>query len=139
MNVEFSFIVIDDSELDCFVTKKFLERSNENLTIKTFQNAQHALEVIRECPDTDSLMPTVILLDLQMPFMSGFDFVKEFETLPAEVQRNYEIIILTILTTANSATDIHRIFTYGTVKSIIEKPLTKEKLTSLLNLVRPGN
>jgi CheY-like chemotaxis protein len=81
MNIEFSFIIIDDSELDCFVTQKFLELSSKNLAIKTFQNAKHALEIIRENPNAGNF-PTIILLDLQMPFMNGFDFVEEFEKVP---------------------------------------------------------
>jgi CheY-like chemotaxis protein len=132
MNIEFSFIVIDDSELDCFVTQKFLERSTKDLAIKTFQNAQYALEIIRENTAGNSPVPTIILLDLQMPFMSGFDFVEEFEKFPAEVKKNYRIVILTVLTSANNPADIHKILAYQTVNSIIEKPLTKQKLLSLL-------
>jgi CheY-like chemotaxis protein len=132
MNKEFSFIIIDDSELDCFVTQKFLERSTKGLAIKTFQNAQHALEIIRENSAGDSLVPTIIFLDLQMPFMSGFDFVEEFEKFPPEVRKNYRIAILTVLTSANNPADIYKILTYQTVNSIIEKPLTKQKLLSLL-------
>jgi CheY-like chemotaxis protein len=134
MNIEFSFIVIDDSELDCFVTQKFLELSNKNLAIKTFQNAKHALEMIRENPNKDNF-PTIILLDLQMPFMNGFDFVEEFEKFPAVVKKNYRIAILTILSPTNNPTDVYKILTYKTVNSIIEKPLTKEKLLSLLSQV----
>ena len=134
MNIEFSFIIIDDSELDCFVTQKFLELSNRNLAIKTFQNAKHALEIIRESPNEDNF-PTIILLDLQMPFMNGFEFVEEFEKLPIEVKKNYTIAILTILSPTNNPTDVYKILTYKTVKSIIEKPLTKEKLLSILSQV----
>jgi len=138
MDINFSFIVIDDSELDCFVTRKFLERTNESLIISTFQSAQHALETIRENPAGDNSIPTIILLDLQMPFMNGFEFVEEFEKLSAEVQKNYMIIILTILSSVNNPGDIYRIYNFGTVKSIIEKPLNKEKLISLLNYIRPA-
>ena len=138
MNVEFSFMIIDDNELDCYVTQKFLELSNKNLLIQAFQNAQQALETIRENPNRDNLIPTIILLDLQMPFMNGFDFVEEFEKLPVDVQKSYRIIILTVLTSVGNPGDIYRILTYGAVKNIVEKPLTKQKLISLLNLVKSG-
>ena len=134
MSIEFSFIIIDDSELDCFVTQKFLELSNKNLAIRTFHNAKHVLEIIREKPNEDNF-PTIILLDLQMPFMNGFEFVEEFEKLPDEVKKNYRIAILTILSPTNNPTDVHKILTYKTVNSIIEKPLTKEKLSSILDKV----
>jgi hypothetical protein len=73
-----------------------------------------------------------------MPFMNGFKFVEEFEKFPPEIRGNYLIIILTILSPVSSPGDIYRISNYGAVKSIIEKPLTKEKLISLLDHVRPG-
>jgi len=132
MNIKFSFIIIDDSELDCFVTQKLLEHSTKYVAITTFQNAEYALEIIRENAARNSPVPTIILLDLQMPFMNGFDFVEEFEKFPAEVKKNYRIAIFTVLTAASNPADIHKILTYQAVKGIIEKPLTKQKLLSLL-------
>ena len=133
MNIKFSFIIIDDAELDLYVTQKFLERINKDLIIKTFQSAGEALELIRENTQEDAQLPTIILLDMQMPVMNGFKFVEEFENLPTEIKKNYVIIILTILSATSNPNDIYRILNYKSVNSIIEKPLTKEKLFSLLN------
>jgi len=138
MNITFSFIIIDDSELDCFVTQKFLERSNKSLTINTFQDAEDALKIIRESRNKKSKRPTIVLLDLLMPGMSGFKFVEEFEKFPAEIQKMYRIIILTVLSSNSHPIDIHRVLNNGTVHSVIEKPLTKEKLISLLDDIEPG-
>jgi CheY-like chemotaxis protein len=129
--MEFSFIIIDDSELDCFIAQRLLKHSNKNLTVKAFQNAGQVLEIIRESSKEDD-QATIILLDLQMPLMNGFDFVEEFEKFPAEVQRNYKIAILS---STKNPTDVYKILAYKTVNSIIEKPLTKEKLLSLLSRV----
>lgn len=127
--MEFSFIIIDDSELDCFIAQRLLKHSNRNVTVKTFQNARQVLEIIRESSKEDD-QATIILLDLQMPLMNGFDFVEEFEKFPAEVQRNYKIAILS---STKNPTDVYKILAYKTVNSIIEKPLTKEKLLSLIS------
>ncbi|HEY2581417.1 MAG TPA: response regulator [Mucilaginibacter sp.] len=132
MSINFSFIIIDDGELDCYVTQKFLERIDKNLLVKTFQSAHQALEVIRGGYWNSGSQHTVILLDLQMPLMNGFKFVEEFEKLAPEVQKNYSIIILSILNSATNPADIARILSYDKVNSIIEKPLTKEKLFLLL-------
>jgi CheY-like chemotaxis protein len=136
MKAEFSFIIIDDSELDCFVTKKFLERTNKNFSIEIFHSAERALESISENHSgEEGTLPTIILLDLQMPRMNGFKFVEEFEKLLPEIQKNYIIIILTVLTPSRDPNDLYRIFTYRKINSMVEKPLTKEKLNSLLNEV----
>jgi len=138
MNINFSFFIIDDGELDRYVTQKFLERLDKNLIIKTFEDAEQALQLICENTENDTSLPVVILLDLQMPLMNGFKFVEEFEKLPLEVKKKYTIIVLTILSTASNPTDIYRILNYASVKSIVEKPLTKEKLFLLLNQAGAG-
>jgi CheY-like chemotaxis protein len=127
-----SFIVIDDSELDCFLAQKIIEYTDKTLITDIYHKAEDALKAIIENHTEDSRPPTIIFLDLQMPMMNGFKFVEEFEKLPPEVQKNYFIIILSILSPAKDPVDIHRILTFGTVKSILAKPLTKEKLFSLL-------
>jgi CheY-like chemotaxis protein len=132
MNIKFSFIVIDDAELDRYVTQKFLERINKDLIITTFQSAEQALEIISESIKESTSLPTIILLDMQMPVMNGFKFVEEFEKLPPDIKKNYVIIILTILSFTSNPNDIYRILNYESVNSIIEKPLTKEKLFTLL-------
>ena len=139
IDTNFSFIAVDDGELDRYVTQKFLERINKNFAIKTFQGAEQALEIIRENKVESTILPIIILLDMQMPQMSGFKFVEEFEELPAEIQKKYVIVILTILSATSNPGDISRIQTYNSVKCTVEKPLTKEKLYSLLSLATSGN
>jgi CheY-like chemotaxis protein len=136
MNIEFSFIIIDDSELDRYVTQKFLERTDNNIIIKTFSNAVAALEMIREDQCEECKTPIIILLDLQMPVMNGYNFVQEFEKFHPQVQKNYMIIVLTVLSSTSDPNDINRILTHPVVNSVIEKPLTKEKLVTLLAQVR---
>jgi len=127
--MELSFIVIDDSELDCFIARKIIEHTDTNLHVQTFQNAQLALETIRKNAVVDNHVTTIVLLDLQMPLMNGFEFVEEFEKLPIEVRKRYVVVVLS--STRNNK-DIFRILTYHTVYSRLDKPLTREKLLSLM-------
>jgi CheY-like chemotaxis protein len=136
MNTELSFIIIDDSELDSFLTRKFLELTYKEVSISSFQNAQDVLDIIGETVESNNLAQTIILLDLQMPLMNGFQFVEEFEKLPSGVRENYKIVVQTVLTPKNDPNDINSILKYGVVKSIIQKPLTTEKLLSLFEQLR---
>ncbi len=135
MNREFSFIVIDDSELDCFVIQKVIEHTVNSLSIKTYQSAQQALEVI-STNKKNGKQPAVILLDLQMPDMNGFEFVEAFEKFPPEVKNNYYIVILSIISSERDHIDLRRRFSSDKVNSVIEKPLTTEKLFSVLSRLR---
>jgi CheY-like chemotaxis protein len=135
MNKEFSFIVIDDSELDCFVIQKVIEHTENSLGIKTYQNAQQALDAIRNSSENAN-QPAIILLDLQMPDMNGFEFVEEFEKFPPEIKNNYSIVILSIISSERDHIDLRRKFASDKVNSVIEKPLTTEKLFSILSRLR---
>jgi CheY-like chemotaxis protein len=136
MNTELSFIIIDDGELDRFLTRKFLELTYKDVSIRSFQDAQQVLDIIRMTPNHDSLAQTIILLDLQMPNMNGFQFVEEFEKLPPEVQKNYRVVVQTILTSKNDPDDISAILAYKAVNSVIQKPLSREKLLSLFEQLK---
>lgn len=136
IDTELSFIIIDDGELDRFLTRKFLELTYKDVSIRSFENAQHALDIIRMTPKANGAAQTIILLDLQMPFMSGFQFVEEFEKLPTEVQKNYTVVVQTILTSKSDPNDISAILAYKSVSKVIQKPISKEKLLSLLEQLR---
>ena len=124
-----SFIVIDDSELDCFIARKIIEHTDKSLKVVSFLNGQDVIEQIRKDADIRDTPLTIILLDLRMPVMNGFQFVDEFEKLPLDIKRKYKIHILSSTRNTN---DIYRILTHPTVISMIEKPLTREKLLVLL-------
>ncbi|WP_295712583.1 response regulator [Mucilaginibacter sp.] len=126
--MDLAFIVIDESELDCFIARKVIQQVDENLIVYVFQSAQHGLDSIRENRISGGFT-TIILLDLQMPVMDGFQFVEEFEKLPAEIRNKYKICVLSC---TRNASDISRIMAHKTVVSLIEKPLYKADLQALI-------
>ena len=131
--MELSFIVIDDSELDCFVARKIIEHTDKNLLVKSYLNGRDVINQIRADFDKRDMPLTIILLDLRMPVMNGFQFVDEFERFPLDIKRKYQIHILS---SSKNTNDLYRILTYDTVISIIEKPFTREKLQALITKIK---
>ena len=127
--MELSFLVIDDSELDCFIARKIIEHTDRSLKVTSYLNGKVVIEQIRADFDKPGMPLTIILLDLRMPVMNGFQFVDEFEKFPLDIKKKYRIYILSSTRNTN---DIYRILTYNTVKSMIDKPLTREKFLSLV-------
>jgi CheY-like chemotaxis protein len=125
-----SFIIVDDSELDCFIAKKIIGHADQEIIVDTFQSAAEALDVLKtQLPNRNPEDKLVLLLDLQMPLMNGFQFVEEFEKLPKETQ---DKALIVILSSTRNSNDILRIFTYKSVHSLMEKPLTRDKLFTLI-------
>lgn len=127
--MDLAFIIIDDSELDCFIAEKMVRHTSKNFDVKSFTEASLALKYIEQQPAEALPEKTVILLDILMPLMNGFDFLKVFETFPHEVRNKYLTIAIT---SSLNKKDIEDIQKFQTVKGLIDKPITKESLTFLL-------
>jgi len=124
-----SYMLIDENDLDRFIVKKVIEQTDKyHFGIKTVSNAVDALLLIEK--ENDELNhTTVILLDLYMPLVNGFEFVQEFEKLPSSVCDKYLIYVLTASIDRN---DISRVRSFNSVVDVIHKPLTKNKLIDVL-------
>ncbi|MCC8409308.1 response regulator [Mucilaginibacter sp. UR6-1] len=126
--MDLSLIVIDESDLDCFIAQKIIQHTYKNSVVKLYHNPQTAFDAIR-AKSVGISLPAIIFLDLQMPIMNGFAFLDAFEKLADEITRQYKIFILS--STRNNS-DISKGLSYKTVSGIIEKPLTKEKLQDIM-------
>ena len=123
------FIVIDDNKLDCFIAEKIILNTGLSEKIKTFTDAQKALDYISGADVKSNDEKGIIIVDIQMPLMNGFEFVEAFESLPDTVQDKFSIYVLS--STINE-TDLNRVRNYRTVKHLIDKPLTSKKLSYLV-------
>jgi two-component SAPR family response regulator len=125
-----NFIVIDDSKLDCFIAEKIIRNTQNCMSVKTFLQASDALDFIaRNRAERD----TVVLVDIQMPIMNGFDFVEAFEKMDPGTTKNYNIYIISSSINEN---DVMRVQKYSSVRQFINKPLTTTNLNNLLGALQ---
>lgn len=127
-NKKLNFMVIDDSKLDCFIAEKIIRNTGKCETIRSFLQAKDALEYISVTP-TEEHTHTILLVDIQMPIMNGFEFVEAFEKLPESITDNYTIYIIS---SSINETDLNKVHNYKTVKQFLNKPLTSNNLSVLL-------
>nr|WP_294897525.1 response regulator [uncultured Pedobacter sp.] len=126
--MKLSFIIIDDRELDCYIAEKLIQKTGISTFNLIFNDAFSALAFIEKTRVTD--VPTVILLDIMMPVMNGFEFIEKFEKLAEEIKNNYRIIPIT---TSLNKYDLKKISEYQSVVAVLKKPYTAE---ALLNAVQ---
>ena len=123
-------VLIDDSDIDLFIQRRFLEVydfSNELLLYKSADDALNWLKSAR--PDQ---APDIIFLDLNMPEVDGFSFLKNFKDLPEPIKAKSKIVVLT---SSNSAKDRTQAFTYKNVIQFITKPLKQSDIEDLKKLI----
>ncbi|MBP5377252.1 MAG: response regulator [Bacteroidaceae bacterium] len=109
-------LVVDDVPLNVLLIKKML--SQYTFQLKTANSGQAALDII------DKSMPDLLLLDLMMPGIDGFEVIRRLRA--DEKTKKLPIIILSAL---NSEADIVKGFKLG-ANDFINKPIIMEKLIS---------
>jgi two-component system chemotaxis response regulator CheY len=126
-------ILIDDDPITHLINTRLLERFSTS-TVETFTDAAEALEQIqqRALSQLDTF-PDLILLDIDMPFMDGWQFLEEFQKLPAHMLEKVSVIMLS---SSNSFADQHKAKKYSVVKNFFSKPLTSDmiKIITQINL-----
>lgn len=121
------FIIVDDSVFDLFTQEKLLLKSGLAQHVRTFNSAQLAIDYLSE--QGNAMPETVILLDLQMPGIDGFEFTKHFGLLPEAVRK--QIRLYMISSTVDMA-DIAQAESNPHIIQLLPKPLEIPLLKELL-------
>jgi CheY-like chemotaxis protein len=120
-----SLLIVDDDQISNLLTSMLFTDLYSHTHIRIAENGQQALEEIKDCLDSDLNCPDVILLDVEMPGMDGFEFLDKL----GEVNKNDLPIVL--LTSSVHARNQEKASRYK-IKAMLEKPLTEEKIELLM-------
>jgi CheY-like chemotaxis protein len=115
--------IIDDDKLSIRLMSMLISKNNFCEEIVSFYNPQTALDQLKNNASNPSQLPDVILLDLNMPVLDGWQFLDEFELVDFAKK-----IVIFIVSSSIDPSDLEMAKNYPTVKSYIVKPLTSEKL-----------
>ena len=130
---EHKFLLIDDSEIDSVITSKILQLSGLPKANIVARHAFEALDYLRTevrfpvqaGTGSEEASPLIILLDIHMPEMSGFEFLEYFGQLDPHITDNCRIFLLT---SSIDPIDIERAHQNGYVVRVLNKPLNMEEL-----------
>lgn len=122
--------IIDDDEIIIYLTNKLIMNAEFCNQLETFTEAKTALERLKLALQTGENIPDVVLFDLNMPEMNGWDFIEEFKKLDFGKE-----IPTFIFTSSIDPNDKQRSFQYEEIKDFITKPLTLQKLDKILRII----
>lgn len=123
-------LLVDDSKSNNFLNRKILEKTGKVHRIYEALNGLEALDFLLKKGkfEGNECKANVILLDLNMPKMNGFEFLETYNNLNLKDQSDTVIVILS---TSNWDKDISRAKENPLVQDYIEKPLDNEKIKKI--------
>ena len=110
-------MMVDDNDIDLLFTRLILQRSGVGYDILGFERAAQALDHLRNTPDHGV---SIILLDINMPVMNGFEFLEAFEAL-SPAQRGGAVVVM--LSSAGDPAD--RVRRVRTTRRAMLQPTTR--------------
>ncbi|MEI6881636.1 MAG: response regulator [Bacteroidota bacterium] len=124
------FIVIDDDQINNMLCKYSIRQVNGELETTTFLEPEKGFEYIVNTYSTASAaMPSVLLLDINMPKWSGWDFLDKFEKLDAHIKNQIKVYMLS---SSVDPKDIEKAKTNSNVVDYIVKPLNREIVLKII-------
>lgn len=123
-------LLVEDNEDDIALTKRALTRNNQAYQLIVAHDGLEALdyvfEAVRQANDRRSPQPQLILLDIQLPGLSGIDLLQQIR---AHEHTRFTPVVM--LTSSVEATDVVASYAYG-ASSYIRKPVDFEGFVSAL-------
>lgn len=123
--------VVDDDRIYQFTATKSLQLTQSVNEILPFLAAEEALDFLKANAENVSLLPDFIFLDINMPVMDGWMFLEGFEKIGPLLKKD---VIIYMVSSSIDPSDINRANSNPLIKEYITKPISIDKLSSLLSV-----
>lgn len=124
--------VVDDDKIFHFIIKKLLVNNNINVTPFFFENGLQALEGIKSKLDREEAQPDLILLDINMPILDGWQFLEEFKSIKNKIQKE---VVIYIISSSDNTVDRNRANDFkDEIKDYYLKPITVDGIKSIFTV-----
>lgn len=121
-------VIIDDDPISILVCETMIKKANFTEKIKTFNDAKDALAFFDRHYTDGKEMPDFIFLDIQMPEISGWDFMDAYGQFSHIPVRTPHVVMLSATFDPD---DQQKATQNNLIISFISKPITKEALLNL--------
>jgi CheY-like chemotaxis protein len=131
-----TILFIDDDTITLMLCKMVISKSLFSKEIVTAKNGEEALQYFNTLKQANTnaqlSKPQLIFLDLNMPVMSGWEFLDSFSTPEYSEFNNTKVIILS---STIDPEDLEKSNKYPMVIDFLSKPISKEMLEYIKEII----
>ncbi len=119
--------LVDDDQIYHFVTERLLHSIDPSIRITWFGNGVDAFNALRQTEISE--LPDVLLVDINMPLMDGWQLIDRINDLKLTERKNCGVYVIS---SSSDTSDIIRAQSCNVVSAYLEKPLTAEKMRTII-------
>jgi len=117
--------VIDDDPIFQIIVNKIIKKSELFLNVSSFSNGKEAINALKNSLEKKEILPNIILLDINMPIMDGWEFMEEMMLLKAQIN---EPINIYIVSSSIAVEDKNKAKNYPEIIAYLSKPINNNDL-----------
>ncbi len=121
--------IIDDDKLYQFTIQKAIEKTEKASQTISFPNGLEAISFLKNHLSKVDKIPDIILLDINMPVMDGWQFLNEYLSLENQIAKKP---IIYIVTSSIDNADMIKVKSFEGVKDFVVKPILRDRLLEIL-------
>ena len=122
--------IVEDDPIAAMIAREVLRRNHVVADIQTYVNGQRAFDQLTAVVQDGGYIPDLILLDLNMPLMDGWDFLEAFAGMDI-----HPLVPIFVLTSSIRPNDQERALRYEEVKGFFSKPLNNATIARMQQLL----
>ncbi len=124
--------IIDNDKIYTFGVSKIIKNQLPRNKIISFENGRNALDAIHEMLQNNDPLPDLILLDIKMPELNGWDFLHEFKKIRGKIDKEIQIFVISSRISKTNR-ERYRLEWEPIVTDFIPKPVKMGTLQALIN------
>jgi len=126
-----SILLVEDDEATNYINQMIIRKLDCADHVHVSWNGADALDYLRHVSRQDTnRRPELILLDLNMPGLNGWEFLEEYDKLKADEKGQ---VVVVMLTTSLNPEDKHRADSNPSIAGFRNKPLTPDAMQEILS------
>ena len=117
--------VVDDDPIYQIIVNKIIKKSELFLNVSSFKNGKDAIDTLKNILESKDVLPNVILLDINMPIMDGWEFMEEMILLKSQINESIQIYIVS---SSIALEDKDKAKNYPEIIAYLSKPISANDL-----------
>ena len=122
--------VVDDDAIYQTIIQKLIKKAGVFSAHSSFMNGKEAINTLTNTIEESEYLPDIILLDIHMPVMDGWEFMEEIKIIKSKISKK---IIIYIVSSSIAVEDKNKSKTFIDIIGYIPKPISVDDLISIVS------